>query len=281
MPQKSTSQTAHAAPATQTAPAATILVVEDDPALAQTLRDILEAEGYAVHHAAGGAGARAALEGAPPDLILLDLMLPDVDGLVLCADLKSRSGAPIIVCSATARKRDSVLSLKLGADDFVAKPFDVDELLSRIEATLRRSRAAAAASDAASRAPTLISSAPSAAGRAMPVTGSTTVDGLTLEHARRRVTFHAQEVALTPTEYRLLAAFMSRPGEVLSRRDLAQLVWGYEDASVGRSIDVHVHRMRTKLHEAQERQGVAGPNVISVRGFGYKLMDAAEAQSAA
>jgi two-component system response regulator MprA len=271
MPQKNT---------TPTAPTATILVVEDDPALAQTLRDILEAEGYAVHHAAGGAGARAALEGAPPDLILLDLMLPDVDGLVLCADLKSRSGAPIIVCSATARKRDSVLSLKLGADDFVAKPFDVDELLSRIEATLRRSRAAAA-SDAASRAPTLISSAPSAAGRAMPVTGSTTVDGLTLEHARRRVTFHAQEVALTPTEYRLLAAFMSRPGEVLSRRDLAQLVWGYEDASVGRSIDVHVHRMRTKLHEAQERQGVAGPNVISVRGFGYKLMDAAEAQSAA
>ena len=108
-----------------------------------------------------------------------------------------------------------------------------------------------------------------------------TVGLLTLERARKRVTFDGSEIPLTPTEYRLLSALMGRPGEVFSRRDLAQLVWGYEDASVGRSIDVHVHRLRTKLQHAQEQGGIPGPSVISVRGFGYKLLTDSSAALAA
>jgi DNA-binding response OmpR family regulator len=263
---------------------ATILLVEDDPALAQTLRDIFELEGYTVKSSATAAEARASLGSPAPDLILLDLMLPDADGLVLCSDLKSKLNVPIVVCSATVRKRDSVLALKLGADDFIAKPFDVDELLSRVDAVLRRPRAAAIAPAAAAAADIpRASAAPDLPLDRSPAAsnGATSVDGLTLEHARRRVTFHFEELSLTPTEYRLLASLMARPDEVLSRRDLAQLVWGYQDASIGRSIDVHVHRLRTKLQASQERQGRPGPNVISVRGFGYKLHNHAAVAAAA
>lgn len=265
---------------------ATILLVEDDPALAQTLHDVFEMEGYTVRAAATGAQARASLADPAPDVILLDLMLPDTDGLILCADLKSKLDVPIIICSATSRKRDAVLGLKLGADDFVPKPFDVDELITRVETAVRRSRASASAAkgeshDSGSGAAPTGSRERAGGGAPIPIPASTSVDGLTLEHAHRSVTFHDETINLTPTEYRLLAAFMVRPDEVLSRRDLAQLVWGYEDASVGRSIDVHVHRLRTKLLAAQERQNVPGPNVISVRGFGYKLYDSTAAAVAA
>src|SRR6266540_950928 len=118
--------------------AASILLVEDDPAIALTLTDVLEGAGHTVRHASTGAEAKTFAEEAQPDLIILDLMLPDVDGLVLCSDLKTRSGAPIIICSASNQTRDRVLSLKLGADDFIGKPFDIDELEARVEAVLRR-----------------------------------------------------------------------------------------------------------------------------------------------
>ena len=263
---------------------ASILVIEDDAALAQTFQEILEAEDYAVTLAATAAEARAATELHPPDLVLTDLVLPDADGLILCADLKSKLGVPVIVVSGTIRKRDSVLALKLGADDFIPKPFDVDELLSRIEAALRRSR-----SEQGDSGPIPMHSAiarrrgGAGFGSASTVAGdaASSLGPLTLERAHKRVTFKDREVPLTPTEYRLLAALMSRPDEVLSRRDLAQLVWGYEDASVGRSIDVHVHRLRTKLQRAQEQGGIPGPTVISVRGFGYKLLADSGAVSAA
>ena len=256
-------------------PNASILVIEDDAALAQTFQEILEAEEYAVTLAATAAEARAAIEQHPPDLVLTDLVLPDADGLILCADLKAKLGVPLIVVSGTVRKRDSVLALKLGADDFISKPFDVDELLSRIEAALRRSVAETGGAGpvplhaAVARRRGGVGAGGGAAAIAEPVSA---IGPLMLERAHKRVTFGDREVPLTPTEYRLLGAIMSRPDEVLSRRDLAHLVWGYEDASVGRSIDVHVHRLRTKLQRAQEKAGVPGPTVISVRGFGYKLL---------
>jgi DNA-binding response OmpR family regulator len=274
---------------TGSGPTAHILLVEDDPGVALTIKDMLESDGYSVRHVDNGARAKSALEDPVPDLIVLDLMLPDVDGLVLCADLKSRVSAPVIICSATNRKRDTVLALRLGADDFIAKPFDVDEFLTRTAAVLRRARAGIIATPpqsmatAASTDPVLtaVPSAPvtpmgtapvsAAAGQHGGVT-TVTVGPLSLEHTRRRVTFANEEVTLTPTEYRLLATFMARPDEVLSRQELAQVVWGYEDASIGRSIDVHVHRLRSKLQSAQELRGVPGPTVVSVRGFGYKLL---------
>ena len=263
---------------------ATILVIEDHAPLAQTFQEVLEGQGYDVRLAGTAAEARAVIDSAPPDLVLMDLVLPDADGLVLCADIKAKLAIPVIVCSGTVRKRDSVLALKLGADDFVAKPFDVDELLSRIEAALRRVSAPTdlPASLAMHRALTR-----GRGGEPATRQGSAehepvaTLGRLRLERTHKRVTFGGEDVSLTPTEYRLLSAFMSRPDEVLSRRDLAQMVWGYEDASVGRSIDVHVHRLRTKLQHAQVAKGRSGPNVISVRGFGYKLLGDAAAQTAA
>src|SRR5437588_8381219 len=117
---------------------ASILVVEDDPAMVRALVDALEEADYRVWHAVNGNDARAELERARPDLILLDLMLPDIDGLVLCSVLKSVADVPIVICSASARRSDPVLALKLGADDFIKKPFEVDDLLARVEAVLRR-----------------------------------------------------------------------------------------------------------------------------------------------
>src|SRR6266480_3927360 len=118
--------------------ATTIMLVEDDHAVAQTLTDALESSGYRVWLAETGMDAKTLLEQTRPDLIILDLMLPDVDGLVLCSGLKAIADVPIVICSATPQKRDAILGLKLGADDFIAKPFDIYELEARVEAVLRR-----------------------------------------------------------------------------------------------------------------------------------------------
>src|SRR5579862_882867 len=117
---------------------ADILLVEDDAAIAFLLTDVLESTGYSVREAGTGAAARAMVEQRRPDLIILDLVLPDEDGLVLCSVLKNMANVPILICSATQRRRDAFLSLKLGADDFIAKPFDVYDLLARVEVLLRR-----------------------------------------------------------------------------------------------------------------------------------------------
>src|SRR5579871_4074413 len=117
------------------------MLVEDDHAVAQTLTDALESSGYRVWLAETGADAKTLLEQTRPDLVILDLMLPDVDGLVLCSGLKQMAPTPIVICSATPQKRDAILGLKLGADDFIAKPFDIYELEARLAAVLRRSRA--------------------------------------------------------------------------------------------------------------------------------------------
>ena len=262
----------------------TILLIEDDPGIATTLTDVLESESYRVVHAASGSAARASVDGTRPDLIILDLMLPDADGLVLCADLKTRVEAPIIICSATNRKRDAVLGFKLGADDFIAKPFNVDELLTRVQASIRRAEASPKQDH--TQVPISGPQSQGSAGQAPPADTagegdavasrgaasqprSYRVGELLVDHARRNVTLGDTSVELTPTEYRLVAALASRPEEVLSRQDLAQIVWGYQDASIGRSIDVHLHRLRCKLKEANPH--VTPPTILSVRGFGYKI----------
>src|SRR5688500_5798523 len=197
-----------------------ILLVEDDPGVAMTLTDVLESEGYGVTHAGDGSTAKTKLDEVNPDLIILDLMLPDSDGLVLCSDLKARSDAPIIICSATSRKRDAVLWFKLGADDFVAKPFHVDELLTRVQAAIRRSLARnRKASPAGGRPPAPADAAPAGFVGAPPSVQprSYQVGDLVVDHARRSVKLGDAPVDLTPTEYRLVAALASRPEEVLSR----------------------------------------------------------------
>jgi len=230
--------------------ATTIMLVEDDHAVAQTLTDALESSGYRVWLAETGADAKTLLEQTRPDLIILDLMLPDVDGLVLCSGLKAIADVPIVICSATPQKRDAILGLKLGADDFIAKPFDIYELEARVEAVLRRTSQTRVNNEVTPAPPDHIR-----------------VGELIIDRSRRRVTLGGEPIQLTPTEYRLVSALASRPDEILSRDDLATLVWGYQDASSGRTIDVHIRRLRVKLSQGP----VPAPAIVAVRGFGYKM----------
>jgi DNA-binding response OmpR family regulator len=227
---------------------AKILVVEDEPETALLLRDLLTESGYEVVHAPTAAAAEAALRSGdtPPDLIVLDLMLPDMDGLVLCAKIRARHAMPIIVCTATHRRHDPALALRLGADDFVLKPFDIDVFEARIEAALRRAAPAQPAVDG----------------------GSLQVGGLTIDHVARTASARGSRVRLTPTEFRLLQALASRPDTALSRQELAQHMWGYRNFDSGRLVDVHVRRLREKLN-AISGMGVL---IVSIRGEGYKLM---------
>lgn len=230
---------------------ASILVIEDDPDMARLEMDALEDSDYRVWHAADGREARELVERIHPDLVVLDLMLPDIDGLVLTISLKSMSDVPIIVCSASARRSDPVLALKLGADDFVRKPFEIDDLLARIEAVLRR----VPHTNSNSSRPTVSRSADLRVGE------------LLIEPSRRRVVLGGDDLVLTPTEFRLLLVLAARAERVLTRDQLAHEVWGYADASNGRTIDVHVRRLRIKLGQSR----VQAPTIVSVRGIGYRI----------
>jgi DNA-binding response OmpR family regulator len=226
---------------------AMILVVEDDPAMARSLTKALESSGYGVTIAPTGGEARSVVEQVHPDLILVDLMLPDTDGLVLITAFKTLTNAAIIICSARQEQVDRVLGLKLGADDFVAKPFELEDLEARIEAVLRRA-------------------SPVRGVPAVPA-DQIRVDDLLISQSRVTVLLAGQSVHLTPTEYRLLVALASRPDEVLSRATLGRLVWGYEDLGTGHLIDVHVGRLRHKLLRASS----SGPVIVTVRGKGYTI----------
>jgi two-component system response regulator VicR len=227
---------------------ATILLVEDDQMIAAMLRDRLGARGHTVWHAATGAEAEAIEKEVIPDLIIVDLMLPDANGLVLCSDMRERWEAPIIICTASKRPEDAVLGLKLGADDFVRKPFSTDELEARIDAALRRPRMQ-------SRLP--------AAEDSIRIVGT-----LTIDQARYDVAVDGEPIRLTPTEYRLLCALAERPNHVVPLTDLAQRVWGTHDLGIVRSLQVHIRRMRAKLNAGSGRP----PALVAVRGFGYQLV---------
>jgi DNA-binding response OmpR family regulator len=229
-------------------PRATIELVEDDAPVAAMIVDRLGAKGYCVWHAATAAEAEEMLEEVKPDLIIVDLALPDMHGLVLCANLREVWTAPIIICTASKRTEDLVLGFKLGADDFISKPFSMDELEARIDAALRRS-------------------SPRPSAKLGAEDGPQRIGELTIDQVRCRVTLGKQVVRLTPTEYRLLCALATHPDEVVSREELAQQVWGYHDPDVSRSLDVHMRRLRTKLNAGP----VPAPPILTVRGFGYQL----------
>src|SRR5215216_1325760 len=201
---------------------ATIVLVEDDAIVASAVTEVLELNGYTVWRAEDGNQAKALVEEKHPDLVVLDLILPDVDGLVLCSDLKALADVPVVICSATTRKRDTVLGLKLGADDFIPKPFDIYEFEARVEAVLRRA--------GQNRKPAEAAAPPD----------EMKIGDLAVDRSRHRVSLGGEVIQLTPIEYRLLIALMTRPDEVLSRADLAWTVWGHPAA--GRTMEVHVRR---------------------------------------
>ncbi|HEY3107502.1 MAG TPA: response regulator transcription factor [Chloroflexota bacterium] len=232
---------------------ATVLLAEDDLALATMTIDGLEQAGYRVWHARNAAEAELLADEARPDLVVLDLILPDGSGLLLCVNLKARLGVPVIICSASRREEDAVLSLKLGAEDFVRKPFHLPELLARIETALRRA------------APRGYPGGP--AGGSPP--RQQRIGELVVDPARREARIGDRRLPLTPTEYRLLCALASRPDEVVARDELARLIWGQHDAAIDEALAVHMRRLRAKL----DLEVPSGPVLTTMRGFGYRLSD--------
>jgi DNA-binding response OmpR family regulator len=248
-------------------------MVDDDASISGLIAEILDGEGYAVKSVGTAAEAEATIEDLRPDLVILDIMLPDADGLMLCTRLLAQWPAPIIMLSGSRRESDRILSLRLGADDFIAKPFDTFELVARVQAVLRRAPREVGIPPTSPLAPagawqvrrdTPGQHAPRPGGESE---APLNIGELTIDPRRRTVTVRGQPVHLTPTENRLLTALASEPERVFSRDELASVLWGYDSLGESRAVDVHIRRLRAKL----EPFGPAAPPIVTVRGFGYKL----------
>ena len=222
-----------------------ILVVEDNPDLAYGLRNNLEIEGYEVEVVEDGSEGLARARTGGPDLIILDLMLPGLDGYRVLRALRDEGRRmPVLILTARGEEADKVRGLRLGADDYVTKPFGVLELLARVEALLRRT-------------------APSGGGAAPPEQfGETEVIP-----ASRTVLRHGRPVGLTPKEFDLLLALLQRRGAVATRMELLTEVWGYSAAVLSRTVDTHVAELRRKL----EADPAAPRHILTVRKAGYRL----------
>ncbi|RVV99641.1 phosphate regulon transcriptional regulatory protein PhoB [Mesobaculum littorinae] len=221
-----------------------VLLVEDEPAQREVLAYNLEAEGFAVSRAETGDDALLLVDEDAPDIIVLDWMLPGVSGIEVCRRLKTRQdtrSVPIIMLSARSEEVDRVRGLETGADDYVVKPYSVVELMARVRTQLRRSR-------------------PSSVGQQLEF------DDITLDSESHRVMRQGEPLKLGPTEFRLLATFMEKPGRVWSREQLLDRVWGRDIYVDTRTVDVHIGRLRKAL-------GVhgGGDPIRTVRGAGYAL----------
>jgi DNA-binding response OmpR family regulator len=225
-------------------PAARILMVEDDAVIREATQLTLERHGYDVTTAEDGLEAIESFEKMHPEVVMLDIMLPGLDGISVCRRIRETSTVPIVMVSARGDALDVVLGLEAGADDYVTKPFDTQVLVARLRAVLRR-----AISDPERPAPATCASVESF--------GDLELDREALEVRRGGST-----VQLTPTELKLLIEFANNPGVVLSRSTLLQRVWDYEWGGDGRLVDVHLQRLRTKI---------GADRIETVRGFGYKL----------
>ena len=240
----------------------TVLLVEDDTEASAEMTAALSEIALTIWNAETAADARAILRQSRPDLIIVDLTLPDLDGLVFCAHLKTEApDVPFMVCS-TATTAEKVLSFKLGAEDFVSKPFDVAELQARVEAILRRH--VRPTSPLAAQIDHGIAGGPG--------TGTTNLGRLHVDLARWRVTLDDKPLDLTPTEFQLLVFMARRPGEIITRQELARGVWGNESMSRSRTIDAYVRRISSKLSGSlRQAQDDWPPRILSIRGLGYQL----------
>jgi two-component system phosphate regulon response regulator PhoB len=229
-----------AAPATQPV----VLIVEDEPAQREVLAYNLESEGYGVVKAENGEEALMLVEESAPDLIVLDWMLPNVSGIEVCRQLKTRSetrNVPVIMLSARSEEVDRVRGLETGADDYVIKPYSVVELMARVRLQLRRTR-------------------PATVGEVLEF------EGVTLDAESYKVFRDGKPLKLGPTEFRLLSTFMEKPGRVWSREQLLDRVWGRDIYVDTRTVDVHIGRLRKALCQH------GAPDLVrTVRGAGYAL----------
>jgi DNA-binding response OmpR family regulator len=223
-----------------------VLVVEDDLTLRETLEYNLAQQGYEVHTAADGWAALEIARREHPNLILLDLMLPGLDGFDVCRRLRQEMDAPILMLTARAEEVDRVVGLELGADDYVTKPFSMRELLARVKAHLRRERRL---NDPSAHLAGLVA------------------DDLTIDESRREVRRQGQPLPLKPKEYELLAFFAHNRGMVLSRDLILERVWGWDYVGGSRTVDVHVRWLREKI----EPDPASPTRIVTVRGAGYRF----------
>jgi DNA-binding response OmpR family regulator len=227
----------------------TILLVDDEDAVRKVLAFPLERDGYVVVQAADGEEALERFAAQQVDLVVLDIMLPKLDGLEVCKRLRATSTVPIIMLTARDDELDKVIGLELGADDYITKPFSIREFRSRVRALLRRSR-----------------TAPESASGAESVLEH---DGLTIDIPRRAVQVRGEPVQLTYVEFELLRTLAASPGRVFSRRMLLEALWKSADYRDPRTIDVHVRHLREKL-EVEPR---TPEYILTVRGVGYRFRD--------
>ena len=221
----------------------TILIVEDEPAIADTIQFALETEGCQTSTAFTGAAALAFLAGQPADLVILDIGLPDISGIELLKQIRGQSSVPVIFLTARAGEIDRVVGLELGGDDYVVKPFSPRELAARVKAVLRRSQTAAAP-----HRPATVWS---------------------VDEGKRTIAYHGVVLELSRYEFNILLVFLRRPGQVFSRDQLMAQVWEEPDASMDRTVDAHIKNLRAKLRLIRP----AIDPILTHRGVGYALRD--------
>jgi len=222
----------------------TILVADDEPTLVATLKYNLERESYAVITAADGESALEAARASRPDLILLDLMMPGLNGLEVCRIIRREMHVPILILTARGGETDKVAGLEIGADDYVTKPFSMRELVARVRALLRRSENAPA-----------------------PDAEVLTLGDITIDSRKRMVTKNGATLSLKPKEFELLSFFARNRGKALTRDQLLNQIWGYDYAGDTRTVDVHVRWLREKVEDEPERPA----RLITIRGVGYRF----------
>ncbi|EEH63817.1 response regulator receiver domain protein [Gleimia coleocanis DSM 15436] len=219
---------------------AKVLVVDDDTALAEMIGIVLETEGYNVDYCHSGDAALETFAATQPDLVLLDVMLPGMDGIEICSLIRQKSDVPIVMLTARSDTADVVAGLEAGADDYVPKPFKPKELIARVKARLR--------------------------GREETTEEHVRLGDLVVDVSGHHVTRAGQPIQLTPLEFDLLVALGRSPWKVFSREELLETVWGYRHAADTRLVNVHVQRLRAKIERDPEHPEI----VITVRGVGYR-----------
>lgn len=228
-----------------------ILVVEDDPAIRDALTYNLTREGYEVGAVGDGVAALAAARKNPPDLVVLDLMLPELDGFDVTRTLRKESDVPILMLTARDDEIDRVLGLELGADDYLTKPFSMRELLARVKAMLRRSQLGRAEAE------------PQKNDKGKVLTSG----NLEIDQTRHEVKLNAKVLELKPKEYDLLFFLAQNQGQAFSREQLLERVWGWEFSGGSRTVDVHVRWLRSKIEKDAENPA----RIVTVRGVGYRF----------
>ncbi|MCI0548062.1 MAG: response regulator transcription factor [Candidatus Rokubacteria bacterium] len=226
------------------------IVVEDEQDVADLIRYHLVREGFDVGLVTSGADALRQIQSEPPDVVLLDIMVPHLNGWEVCRRLKQDAvtrGVPVIMVTGRVEEGDKVLGFELGADDYVTKPFSPRELMARVRAVLRRGKSTEAA----------------------PARRQLRAGDLEIDRDRFEVTMRGRPVPLTPKEFELLATLIATPGRVFGREELLDIVWGHDEFVEPRTVDVHVARLRAKFVSAK----LPAPGVETVRGVGYRFRD--------